>query len=349
MKIIDALSACLIISTLEEAMKLRLIGILGLFFSIASISVPTAFADIEGSRDHPSFKRYEGSEIIKYELLEYDSYTVALGKAPTSQNLLQSKEIEGAITRLTYKIPMGRSPLEVVRNYENELKANGFAVLFQGGQDGLGSYFAEAAGYNKIIFPPNIPALTLNSDQQRYLATEKLSPIGNIVVTIYAVENRFWASDLKKIGKGQTLLQVDIIESKPMETKMVTVAAEEMAEEISSSGSIALYGIYFDTDKSVIKPESAATMEQIARLLNTNPALKLLVVGHTDNVGTYGYNTELSKNRSNAVVKELTGNYAIRNDRLTPVGVAFACPIASNKTEEGRSKNRRVELVDSGP
>ncbi len=327
----------------------RFIGLIRTFFLTLVISVPaTLGADIDGSKDHPSLKRYEGSEIIKYEFREYDSYTVALGKAPTSQSLVQSKEIEGAITRLTYKIPVGRSPLEVIRNYQNELQTGGFTILFEGARDGLGSYFAEAAGYKKLIWPPNIPALTMNSDQQRYLAAEKAAPDGKVVVTLYAVENRFWAGNLKKVDKGQTLLQVDIVETKPMETKMVTVAAKEMAEKISNSGSIALYGIYFDTDKATIKPESSATMEQIAKLLNSTPELKLLVVGHTDNVGTLAYNMELSKNRAGAVVRELTGKYAIRNERLTPVGVAFACPVGSNKTEEGRSKNRRVELVESG-
>jgi len=330
-------------------MKLSLIGLVGLSILLVSLPVSATFAaDVDGSRDHPSFKRYEGSEIIKYDSRAYDSYTVALGKAPTSQSLVQSKEIEGAVTRLTYKIPVGRSPLEVIRNYENELKANGFEVLFQGSKDGLGSYFAEAAGYKKILLPPNIPVLTMNSDQQRYLALQKNSPAGNIAVTLYAIENRFWANNVKHMEKGQTVLQVDIIEGKPMETKMVTVAAEEMAEKISSSGSIALYGIYFDTDKATIKPESTATMEQIAKLLNTNRTLKLLVVGHTDNVGTLGYNMELSKSRADAVVRELTAKYTISGDRLTPIGVGFACPVGSNKTEEGRSKNRRVELVESG-
>jgi OmpA-OmpF porin, OOP family len=331
-----------------NAVNLKRIVVLVFFLLVLSMTIVSTFAaDIDGSKDHPSFKRYEGSEIIKYSFYEYDSYTIALGKAPNSQELVQSKEMEGAITRLTYKIPMGRSPLEVIRNYENYLMEGGFQVLFEGNKDGLGSYFSEAAGYDKIIWTPNIPALTLNSDQQRYLAVEKKSSTGTIVLALYAVENQFWASNIKKVEKGQTLLQVDIIESKPMEAKMVTIAAGEMAEKISTSGSIALYGIYFDTDKAKIKPESTDTLEQIAKLLKTNPELKLLVVGHTDNVGSYAYNMELSRNRASSVVNELTKNYAIKSDRLSPVGVAFACPVGSNKTDEGRTKNRRVELVEN--
>jgi outer membrane protein OmpA-like peptidoglycan-associated protein len=119
-----------------------------------------------------------------------------------------------------------------------------------------------------------------------------------------------------------------------------------MAEQISASGSIALYGIYFDTNKTELKAESSLTLEQIAKLLRDDSTLKLLVVGHTDNVGTLLYNMELSSRRAAAVVAALTADYAINANRLTPVGVAYASPVASNHTEEGRAQNRRVELVE---
>ncbi|MFZ0791238.1 MAG: DUF4892 domain-containing protein [Chromatiaceae bacterium] len=320
----------------------------GLVLMSALLAGTVFGADLVGSRDHPLLKRYEGSEIIKYEQREYDGLTIALGKARSSSELVESRRAEGAVTRLTYKAPMGRSSLEVIRNYERELKSHGFAVLFAGSGDELGSYFAEAAGYKKIQWPPNVPALTLNADSQQFMALEKKGTDAGVdlLVALYAVENRFWASDLKHVEKGQALLQVDIVESKPMEEKMVTVAAEEMAEQISSTGSIALYGIYFDTDKADIKDESSATLEQIARLLRESPNLKLLVVGHTDNVGTFAYNMELSGRRAAAVVRELTTKYGVAANRLTPAGVSYASPVASNGTEDGRAKNRRVELVE---
>jgi len=322
-----------------------------LFFSLF-LPMPMAStfaADIEGSKDHPGFKRYEGSEIIKYDHRAYDSLIIALGKARNSKELVESMQLEGTITRLTYKIPMGRSPLEVIRNYENEFSENGFQILFESGEKDLGSYFAEAAGYKEINWPPNVPALTLNSDKQRYLVAQKKSSEGNIVTTLYAIENRFWASDLKNVDKGQTLLHVDIIDSKPMETKMVTVDAKEMAEQIATSGSVALYGIYFDTNKATIKSDSTETLEQIAALLDDNRGLRLLVVGHTDSIGKFAYNMELSGLRAESVVKELTDKYSIKRGRLKPIGVSYSCPVASNKSEEGRSKNRRVVLVEDSP
>ena len=134
-----------------------------------------------------------------------------------------------------------------------------------------------------------------------------------------------------------------------METRMVTVSAGEMAAGISKSGSIALYGILFDFNSAEVKPESTPTLEEMAKLLKSQPALKLLVVGHTDNVGTYEFNVDLSQRRAASVVRTLNSKFAVDPKRLTPVGVSFASPVASNKTEEGRAKNRRVELVENVP
>jgi OmpA-OmpF porin, OOP family len=318
-------------------------GIMACCFAVSSLA-----ADIQGSKDHPQFKRYEGAEIVKYEFREYDELTVPLGKAKHSQALVDSRRVEGAITRLTYKIPLGRSPLEVVRNYEAELKTDGFLELFRGAKDELGSSFAEAAGYKKIIWSPNIAALTMNGDSQIFLAMQKQSGDADYIIMIYSVENRFWASNLNKkdgLAKGQTLVQVDIVERKAMEAKMVVVVAEEMAEEISSSGRVALYGILFDTDKASIKAESTESIIEIAKLLKNDPSLNLLVVGHTDSVGDFGYNMNLSQDRAAAVVAELTEKHGIEARRLKSVGVSYACPVAPNSSEEGRAKNRRVELV----
>ncbi len=320
------------------------------FLLFVILSTGTAkSADIDGSKDHLQLKRYEGSEIVKYDFRAYAELIIPLGKAKHSQELEDSMHVEGAVTRLTYKIPMGRSPLEVMRNYEGELKADGFQQLFAGSTKQLGNSFSEAAGYKEILWSPNIPALIMNDDTQRFMALEKKGADGRLVVMLYAVENRFWAANLKKkagIEKGQTLLQVDIIESKPMEVKMVVVAAEEMAKEISSTGSVALYGIFFDTNKANIKTESSETLGEIAKLLKNNSSLKLLVVGHTDSVGTFDYNMDLSKSRAAAVVTELSRNYGIAPVRLTPVGVSYACPVAPNTSEDNRAKNRRVELVE---
>jgi outer membrane protein OmpA-like peptidoglycan-associated protein len=125
----------------------------------------------------------------------------------------------------------------------------------------------------------------------------------------------------------------------------VAANAESLAGSIRESGKAAVYGIYFDTGKADIKPASEPALAEIAKLLKADPKLKLYVVGHTDNAGPFGPNIKLSEERAAAVVKALVGKYGIVASRLTPFGDGPTAPVASNKSEEGRAKNRRVELV----
>jgi OOP family OmpA-OmpF porin len=147
-----------------------------------------------------------------------------------------------------------------------------------------------------------------------------------------------------KAYKDAGSYQVWIVEEAEMEQDIV-VDANAMLNDINSKGSVALYGIYFDFDKSDVKPESDPTLKEIAKLLSENPKLNLFVVGHTDNVGNFDYNMKLSESRAKAVVKELVSKYNIDKKRLTPAGVGPLCPVTTNDTEEGKATNRRVELI----
>lgn len=138
--------------------------------------------------------------------------------------------------------------------------------------------------------------------------------------------------------------QVYIIEEEEMKQDIV-VDAKSMMSDINSEGRVALYGIYFDFDKSDINPESDPTLKEISKLLSENSKLKLYVVGHTDNVGDFSYNMKLSQARADAVVKTLVSKYSIDKNRLTSAGVGPLCPVTTNDTEEGKVKNRRVELI----
>ena len=126
----------------------------------------------------------------------------------------------------------------------------------------------------------------------------------------------------------------------------VAANAKFMADGISSTGHVAVYGIYFDFNKSDVKPESEPALQEINKLLSGNPNLKMFIVGHTDNVGGVDFNMKLSQARADAVVKALTAKYKINPQRLKAYGVGQLAPVMPNKTEEGRAKNRRVELVE---
>lgn len=162
-----------------------------------------------------------------------------------------------------------------------------------------------------------------------------------VILKIAKNNSEVWA----KIEAGSNgMYNIHLVEKEIMNQQIVADASS-LENSIKADGKAAVYGIYFDTDKSVLKPESEPSLSEIAKLLNANPALKVYIVGHTDNIGSFDHNLKLSKDRADAVVKELINKYSISPNRLQPVGVGPAAPVASNETEEGKAKNRRVELV----
>ncbi len=125
----------------------------------------------------------------------------------------------------------------------------------------------------------------------------------------------------------------------------VVANADALLEGLKATGHVAVYGIYFDTGKSDLKPESEKAIGEIAKLLKKETALKLYVVGHTDNVGTLESNMKLSESRADAVMQALVKTHGIAASRLKAFGNGPYAPVATNDTEEGKAKNRRVELV----
>jgi OOP family OmpA-OmpF porin len=142
-------------------------------------------------------------------------------------------------------------------------------------------------------------------------------------------------------GNGYIL---EIVEKKAM-TQDVRADAAAMSADLKATGHVAVYGIIFDADKAEIRPEADAAIAEVAKLLKQNPSLKLFVVGHTANVGNVETGLKLSQARAEAVVRYLTEKYGIPAARLSSFGAGPYCPVSTNLTEEGRAKNRRVELV----
>ncbi|SPE17920.1 OmpA/MotB protein [Candidatus Sulfotelmatomonas gaucii] len=129
-------------------------------------------------------------------------------------------------------------------------------------------------------------------------------------------------------------------------TQEVVMDAAAMASSLSETGEVAIYGIHFDTGKSELKPESDAAIGEIAKLLKSQPDLKVFIVGHTDMVGDAASNVKLSQARAQSVIGALVTKYGIAAARLMPFGAGPYAPVATNRTDEGRGKNRRVELVE---
>ncbi len=152
--------------------------------------------------------------------------------------------------------------------------------------------------------------------------------------------------------KGATWIYIDnrgsyyeqtIVTEKEMQQE-VTADPSSLSDEINKSGRVAVYGIHFDTGKATIQPDSENVLGEIVKLLQQNPDLKLRVEGHTDNQGNAAANQTLSEKRAQAVVAWLVA-HEVSASRLTAVGLGQTKPVADNSTPEGRTKNRRVDLV----
>jgi len=151
-----------------------------------------------------------------------------------------------------------------------------------------------------------------------------------------------WIAELTRMS-GEAYSQKIVIETALKQEMFADAAA--LSSGINGSGHVVATGILFDTGKADLKPESAPALQEIVKLMQQHPALKIYVVGHTDNVGALASNVTLSEQRAAAVAHELTTKYNVAAARLQPFGNGPYAPIASNDAEQGRAQNRRVELV----
>ena len=198
--------------------------------------------------------------------------------------------------------------------------------------------------YDSKIPPPSFLQIVKNYEnaiakfggKRIYFGKEKGE--ATLFVKSEGKDNWITLSDFGGIGEGQygiTILEIDAMKQ--------DITANAIMDELNKSGKIALY-INFETGKSAIKPESQNIIDQIAEMLKSNAVLKVSIEGHTDNVGTPAANKILSENRAKSVVAALVAK-GIDKARLSAKGWGQEKPVADNATEEGRAKNRRVEIV----
>ena len=283
--------------------------------------------DVEGSQDHSMISRFEGSVIKDYEQFNYDRQEFVTGM---EEGEVEKTAFEGKTTRIRYTAPEECSVLEVHRNYKLALQDAGFEIVYECGDD------AKCHKVNDFDTPLGYDNVFGRGSNRNYSLARLAGSEKDVVVGVFTA---------RRHDKTRTLLL--IVEEMPMETDKVEVEidAEDMAEDIDKKGSVSIYGILFDTDKATIKKESESTLAEIAALLEQKPDLRLYIVGHTDDTGSLEYNMNLSRKRAKAVVDYLSSKNGIRQERLIPRGVGPLAPVASNETEEGRARNRRVELV----
>lgn len=306
---------------------------------------------VKGAKDHPLLSRYAGSKLTGYVFKDFDEVDLVAGKQIRNKDnkdvFEKIQTIEGKYTRIIYAYPKERSSVEVMRNYQTAIQTAGLKTVFTCEKaacgEAFGSIMMDRVGANGFHGEGDTDYWTspfnYGRTEPRYiLATGKRTDGSVVYAGVYVV-----APTDGKLGG----VYLEIVEPKAMEADKVSasLSSEDMSKGLASEGKVALYGLYFDTDKVEVKSESKPQLTQMAALLQKDTSLKVYIVGHTDNQGQLSRNFTLSQQRADAVVKALVAGYKINAARLVAKGVASFSPVASNDNSEGRAKNRRVELV----
>lgn len=321
--------------------------------ALAETEVPTA--DLKGLVDPPGLKRYAGSVLVYRDDVAYDELKLPTGKVEDLEKPYPNRAASGARVTLQYTVTGQRSSLEVVRNYQQQATADGFKARFECAGASCGSTGSGQVGYSLLMtmLPSTFAGFVGESSPAacgaygvgdiRYALLEH--PVSGAVLAVAAATPTISSTYCAQAWARQLTIWVARVEPKAREQQMIALSTAELGKRIDSDGRVALYGILFDTSKAVLKPESLDSIDRIAELLVQRPTLKLHVVGHTDNEGAFDANLALSRRRADAVVADLVTRKGIARTRLTANGVGSLAPLQLNATEEGRAKNRRVELV----
>ena len=325
------------------------------FFSVAALlaagfgsaAAQTRAVELPGAKDSPAISRYAGSVLENAASESFSAVRVPAGPGHFGKDgkLVFDKfvPVEGKVNAYFYVGPKQRTALEVFRNYQAALTQGGFATMYscemRACDDAMirEPFPAEVARTRKWADGRGDPSGSISRDI-RFVSAKATRNGAEVYVMVFVAEAG---------SQWQAPATVVIVaEPAAMETGKVTVSSAQLQKGLAEEGRIALYGIYFDTGRAELKPESKAQLDEMARLLTNDRALKVAIVGHTDTQGGVDANLALSQRRAEAVVAALVSTYHVDAARLKARGVASFSPVATNRNEAGRAKNRRVELVE---
>lgn len=320
--------------------------------------------DAPRAADHPLTGRYKGASLLAQSVKAFDERALPAGPAEgksyqKDKHFSKIETVRGKVTRSVYVAPPDRSSLEIYENHRDILKEKGFEPVFECAKENCGQSFpslkynwqdkttqVESEGYEHTRSLA-VQAVFDRVQDPRYGLFRKTTPEGDAYVALYAALNAGGThGDFSQLLNDRAAILVETVEPRSMEKRMVTQSAEEIGGKITAEGRATFYNILFDFDKAELKPESAPQIAEMARFLKENPQARIFIIGHTDNKGGLDYNLQLSGKRAQAVAKALSAQYGVDAKRLAARGLGPLAPVATNRTEEGQAKNRRVEMVE---
>lgn len=315
---------------------------------LAGTSLAIAATHASADEPHPLVPLAPDAEISESDFLDYNELTFPTAPFVDGEPT-EVLEKQGAHLRQEYRIE--GTEVATVRLYQSYLdyfESQGFEVVFHG----MGDELTDGSARSMLRDGLDAPAAR-RADGYGYILAR--SPSADHVVALSFYDRR-----------RDRRIQVDVVEIQEMETFELTPSAPDPEPEaevedefipstqdaaeleigLVEDGRVVVDAILFAFDSDEIKPESADALETVAELMEANANLDLLVVGHTDGVGSFDYNLRLSLDRATSVVAWLNTEHGIDQNRLRPAGAGPMSPITTNRSEDGRAQNRRVELVE---
>ncbi len=300
-------------------------GRLSIAIAMAALLMPIGGAHAQDTLDEAMTVRFPDSTLVGEDRKNYDARSFALGMKPKS-SAEDRLDLEGKVATARYETAATASPLEILRSLQRAFRAQGYETRFECTDrcNTLGVWLGKQG-------------LRTPSNGWRTLRTVTMEREAQGQRTMVAVA----ASTLDDVSSYAVLALSTEAEVAQAEVQ----SAEKIASAISADGAAAIYGLEFETGKAELLPAAEPALTQMAGFLMADPEVSILLVGHTDNEGTFDYNLDLSERRARAVRQALIDRHGIGAGRLTSIGVSFAAPKAPNTSEEGRARNRRVEMV----
>jgi OmpA-OmpF porin, OOP family len=315
-------------------------------------------SDAEGAADSAFTGRYEGSTIVGQTFSKFDELSLPAGPADVKTKAFTKMLAQkGTVQRMLYVAPEERSSLDVFGNYLVAIKAKGFDVVFECDGKACGANFKDLK-YKWNDTETVVISETANERRKavsrgmfskvidpRYALLKQGEAGQETYIAVFAAQNMGGASgDISKALRGRVGVLIENVEPGTREDKIITLTADQLGTTIGADGRVVIYGLYFDFDKATIKPESSAQLNEMVAYLKADAKANVYVVGHTDSKGKLDYNIKLSTARAEAVTAALV-KAGINAERLSAKGLGPLAPLATNLTENGQAKNRRVELV----
>ncbi len=308
--------------------------------------------DIEGATPHPAVPLPPGGYITLDEFVDFAIIDFPAGPR-TRREEPEMLRVEGGHTRLEYTVDgTETATLRLYRTYLQHLQGQGFEILYTGFGDDLHDrrpldFFSGTNLAWQAAATPDIGyILARSADETQVVAVAFYDRQRNrrIMVNVVDIED-LALLDLQDAEPGPEPEPEPEPEPAPA-APVVQQSAEELESGLIADGRVVVDAILFAFDSDEILPDSAAALQTVAALMDDRPGLTLLVVGHTDGVGSFDYNLRLSLSRATSVVDWLASRHGIARERLRPAGAGPMSPITTNRSEEGRALNRRVELVE---